>query len=145
MRTISEKQKFWSDTIVEFLIKNKYISINAIETENNIPIGTISRALNGKAYIPAKYIYPLLCILAQYGFKWMGYSFTFDKDTCTLIGQRIGELEKVVEVFQFPDGSEKEVEVRDGEDVYIEGATSSSFYYLHKVDKVMFSDYDDLP
>lgn len=98
MRTISEKQKFWSDTIVKFLRLNKYISVNAIETENNIPIGTISRALNGKAYIPKKYIYPLLCILAQYGFRWMGFSFTFDKETYTLTGQRIGELgvEKVI-------------------------------------------------
>lgn len=144
MRTISEKQKSWSSTIVEFLKKNKYISVNAIETENNIPVGTISRALNGKAYIPEKYIYPLLCTLAPYGFKWMGYSFSFDKETHTLIGCRIGELEKVVEVFHFPDGSEKEVEVRDGKDVYLQGATSSSFYYLHKVDKVMFSDFDDL-
>lgn len=145
MRTISEKQKFWSDTIVEFLRENKYISVNAIETENSIPVGTISRALNGKAYIPAKYIYTLLCILAPYGFKWMGYSFTLDKDTYTLIGHRIGDMEKVVEVFHFPDGTSKEVEVRDGEDVYIEGATSSSFYYLHKVDKVIFSYFDDLP
>src|SRR5690606_5057267 len=98
MRTTSKKQKFWSDTIVKFLRLNKYISVNAIEKENNIPIGTISRALNGKAYIPAKYIYPLLCILAQYGFTWMVYSFTLDKDTYTLIGQRIGELgvEKVI-------------------------------------------------
>ncbi|HRQ17686.1 MAG TPA: hypothetical protein PL085_11460 [Agriterribacter sp.] len=64
------------------------ISARAIETELKLPDSTIRKALTGAREIPAKHIFPIICLLAGYGLKIDGYTLTFDQADGPLTGRK---------------------------------------------------------
>lgn len=63
-----------------------------------MPQSTIGQALSGKRNIPEKYIFELLCELAQYGLKIDGYMLSYDAPIQVLFGRKFLENIETIEV-----------------------------------------------
>lgn len=98
MKLISEKEKKYSKIIFDFLEENPILSGRKIEREANVFQGTISGGKNN-GYISKNQIYPLLCVLANYGLKIDGYILEFDKEKNTILGKKLVENVEVTKEF----------------------------------------------
>jgi len=160
MKKITEKDKYLSNILVDFLKSHPAISVNMIEQLANIPQSTINKAFSGERTIPSQHIYPLFCILAEYGLEYEGFSLRYDPDDNTILAYKLSDNVRTIEIREYADGTTKEFYVTENfedsedenegdidemiEDEAEEIESSTSFVYLQEVQKIIFTDYFDL-
>lgn len=144
MKIITEKDKELSAIILEFL-QDPILSKSLIEKSVGIPQGTFNRAQR-TGVIPSQHIYPIICFLANYGFKLYGYSLWVD-ERGNLHGDKQGDVIRTMEVLHFKDGKTFE---RDTDEVTVleeempDDYVASSFYKVIGTESVFWTNYSDL-
>jgi hypothetical protein len=145
MKNTGDKHKELSDTIMEFLNQPIFAQrLKTIEELTGIPSTTLSKTNTGRL-IPKKHIFSLIGFLAPYGFKLYGYSLSMDEQG-NLFGQKITDQVKSYELIKFRDDrtEEREITPSDLEEDRPENYESSSFCDLYRVERMIWTCYEDL-